>query len=114
MGMTITVEIIDTEARKESIEHIFDYLKYIDQTFSTYKSTSEITEINEGKVIPENYSQDMKTVFALAEKAKKETNGYFDIVKPDGKLDPSGLVKGWAIFNSSEILKKEGYKNFYH
>ncbi|MGH7250169.1 MAG: FAD:protein FMN transferase, partial [Minisyncoccia bacterium] len=38
---------------------------------------------------------------------------YFDIKRPDGKYDPSGLVKGWAILKASEILKKEGYKDFY-
>jgi thiamine biosynthesis lipoprotein len=49
----------------------------------------------------------------LSEKTKNETLGYFDIKKPDGMLDPSGVVKGWAIQNAAEFLLKEGYRNFY-
>jgi thiamine biosynthesis lipoprotein len=52
-------------------------------------------------------------VLALAEKTKKETNGYFDITKPGGTLDPSGIVKGWAIHNAAQFLQSEGVTNFY-
>jgi thiamine biosynthesis lipoprotein len=31
----------------------------------------------------------------------------------NGKIDPSGLVKGWAIYNAGQILRKKGFKNFY-
>ena len=30
-----------------------------------------------------------------------------------GKIDPSGLVKGWAIQKASNILTEKGFKNFY-
>lgn len=69
--------------------------------------------INRGKVAERNYSPQMREVFALAEKTKKETDGYFDIKKPDGSLDPSGIVKGWAIERAAELLLAEGCKNFY-
>ncbi|HEX8923768.1 MAG TPA: FAD:protein FMN transferase, partial [Patescibacteria group bacterium] len=29
------------------------------------------------------------------------------------KFDPSGLVKGWAIYNAGKIISHEGYNNFY-
>jgi len=54
----------------------------------------------------------MKTILSLCEKTKTETNGYFDISR-NGKLDPSGLVKGWAINNAAELLKNDGFQNFY-
>lgn len=41
------------------------------------------------------------------------TSGYFEVIRSDGKLDPSGLVKGWSIYNSSHILKNIGVKKFY-
>src|ERR1035437_1608177 len=89
MGMTVTVEIVDDNATIEAIENIFIYFKYIDEKFSTYKETSEISAINRGEIKEKNYSEDMKEVFALSEKTKEETKGYFDIKKPDGKYDPS-------------------------
>lgn len=117
MGMPITIEISDKDVHKESADHsislVFDYFKYVDDKFSTYKDTSEISAINNGTLSLENSSDDMKLIFALSEETKKLSDGYFEITKLDGKYDPSGIVKGWAIYNSSEILKKNGCKNFY-
>jgi thiamine biosynthesis lipoprotein len=113
MGMTITVEIADDFAKESEIDMVFVYFESVEKRFSVFKDDSEITLINKGKINQSQYSEDMKTVFALAEKTKKETNGYFDIVTPDGKYNPSGLVKGWAIYNASILLLKKGFKNFY-
>ena len=117
MGMTVTVEVSDTLAHEgptnSSVNLVFDYLKYVDDKFSTYKETSEITAINEGKLKESEYSDDMKLIFTLSEETKKMSKGIFDIMRPDGKYDPSGLVKGWAIYNSAQILKKNGHRDFY-
>ena len=50
--------------------------------------------------------------FSLAEEVKAHTNGYFDIWHA-GKYDPSGLVKGWAILNAADLVRKNGFQNFY-
>lgn len=113
MGMPVTVEIGDDSANQDEINKIFDYFKYVDEKFSTYKDTSEITSINKGLIKKADFSDDMKTVFKLSEETKKQTNGYFDIMTPTGDYDPSGLVKGWAIYNAAEILRKDGFKEFY-
>jgi FAD:protein FMN transferase len=113
MGMTITVEIADDFAKDSDIDMVFSYFGNVEKRFSVFKEDSEITLINNGKISPSQYSEDMKIVFALAEKTKQETNGYFDIVTPAGKYNPSGLVKGWAIYNASRMLLEKGFKNFY-
>lgn len=113
MGMTITVEIADGKAEEKSFDKIFSYFKYVDENFSVFKETSEISKINKGLIKESNYSKDMKEIFLLSEKTKKETNGYFDIMTPDGKYNPSGLVKGWAIYNASKLLLEDGFRNFY-
>jgi len=113
MGMTITVEIADDFAKESEIDMVFAYFESVEKRFSVFKDDSEITLINKGKINQSQYSEDMKAVFALAEKTKKETNGYFDIVTPGGKYNPSGLVKGWAIHNASFLLLEKGFKNFY-
>lgn len=110
--MPTIIEIIDSNVTMDVFEEVFDYLISIDERFSTYKKTSEITLYNEGEIAKKDLSNDMKKILELSEKTKMETDGYFDIMH-DGKIDPSGLVKGWAIYNASLILKKKGYKNFY-
>ena len=112
MGMPIIVEITDQNATPENLEKVFSYFKYVDEKFSTYKESSEITKINKEKNPESDWSEDMKEVFRLAKITKKETDGYFDIW--DGKnYDPSGLVKGWAIYNAAKILEADGFFNFY-
>jgi len=112
MGMPVTIVCIDKHIQQADLDTIYQYFRYIDEKFSTYKETSEISQINNGNVKPNQYSAAMKTVLALCEQTKKETNGYFNILH-NGKLDPSGLVKGWAILNASKILKEKGCRNFY-
>ncbi len=111
--MPVIVEIADPNAVGEDFEKVFSYFKHIDDKFSVYKSDSEITKINEGKIKENEWSREIEEVFELSEKTKKETGGFFDIQKADGKYDPSGLVKGWAIYNATKLLKKNGFKNFY-
>jgi len=113
MGMTIIIEIADENIDEEIFNKIFSYFKKIDRRFSTYKENSEISKINRGELAPNEWSREMKEIFKLSEKTKSETDGYFDIQKPDGKYDPSGMVKGWAIWKAANLLKKNGYKNFY-
>ena len=113
MGTVITVEISDNSAEESDIDMVFSHFGDVEKRFSVFKDDSEITLINNGKLRQSQYSDDMKTVFALSENTKKETNGYFDIITPDGKYNPSGLVKGWAIYNASKILLEKGFKNFY-
>ena len=110
MGMPITVETVGV-VRSQTVDSVFNYFKVIDKQFSTYKPGSEISKINAG--MPENeWSEAMRLVFDLCEKTKKQSNGYFDIYH-NGKLDPSGLVKGWAVNNAAQMLHKEGVNNFY-
>lgn len=112
MGMPVTVEVVDSGVTAELFEKVYSYFEAIDQRFSTYKENSEISQINRHELALKKTSQDMRTVFALAEQYRLKTGGYFDI-RNDGMYDPSGLVKGWAIFNAAEFVRQEGFENFY-
>jgi FAD:protein FMN transferase len=112
MGMPITVEVVDAFATPDLIKSVFDYFEYVDAKFSTYRDDSEISRINRRELTVDDASDDMKTIFALAEQTRVETSGYFDILHADA-YDPSGVVKGWAIYNAAEILRQKGAENFY-
>lgn len=113
MGMPIIIEIVDKEATSETFNKVFGYLEYVNKKFSTFKPESEISKINRGEVGEKDWSEDMKIIFDLAEKTKIDTNGYFDIVDNKGKYNPSGIVKGWAIYNAAKLLREMNFKNFY-
>lgn len=109
--MPASITIIDNEAGEQDIEAVFSYFQSIDTQFSTYKKTSEVEKINDGQVKPEDYSREMERILRLADKTTQETQGYFT-VRFDGKLDPSGIVKGYAIHEGAKLLAKRGYRNF--
>jgi thiamine biosynthesis lipoprotein len=112
MGMPVTVEVVDSTATLATLEKVFAYFVSIDEKFSTYKPTSEISKINRGEIEKKDYSDDMQVVFALSEETRESTNGYFNILH-NGVYDPSGIVKGWAIQNAATLLTEDGFTNFY-
>ncbi|ESY77379.1 thiamine biosynthesis protein [Mesorhizobium sp. LNHC221B00] len=112
MGMPITVDIGGASSG-ELIDTVFGYFEYIDRRFSTYRADSEIAAINRGDVPVADWSGEMMEVLALARQTRDETDGYFDIRKPDGSLDPSGIVKGWAIRNAAGIVQRAGISDFF-
>lgn len=112
MGMPIIVEVktkSEDLKTKKDIEKVFDYFRYIDEKYSPFKNTSEVAKLNRR----EKVSQEMTQILRQAQDLKEQTYGYFDIKKPNGKIDPSGIVKGWAIKKAADILRKLGYERFY-
>lgn len=109
MGMPVTVEIVDKKASDKDFKKVFDYFRQIDRKYSPFKTDSEVGKFNRGEKI----SAEMKKILKLAKKTKSETGGFFDAYKADGTIDPSGIVKGWAVKGAADILRKKGYKKFY-
>jgi FAD:protein FMN transferase len=109
--MPVTVAIVDPPV-SGLIPRIIDYFEAIDEKFSTFKPLSEISLINQGALSADEASLEMRTVFALAEEIRQETNGYFNIAR-NGKVDPLGLVKGWALSKAADMLRYAGCDNFY-
>ncbi|RTL97328.1 MAG: FAD:protein FMN transferase [Hyphomicrobiales bacterium] len=111
MGMPITVDL--GHPAGDLVGRVFDYFDDVDRRFSTYRQDSEISAINRGDIPVRDWSGQMMDVIRIAELTRRETAGYFDIHKPDGALDPSGIVKGWAIRNAAEIVRRADVSDFF-
>lgn len=112
MNMPITIEIVDMPENEVIFDEIYEYFCMVEDRFSVFRRDSEISKINSKKIKHPKYSHEMKEIFDLAEKTKRESFGYFDIER-NGRLDPSGIVKGWAVFQAAKKLQSLGVKNFY-
>lgn len=86
---------------------VFESFRAVDERFSPYKESSETSRIDRGELAPEEASDEMKEVLRLAEDTRQRTDGYFD-VRFNGRFDPSGLVKGWAIWKAAQLLDGTG------
>ena len=111
MGMPVTLEITG-QSEQAPFDEVFGYFRSVDERFSPYKKDSELSELNRG-LDESRWSQDMREVMRLCEDTKKSSGGYFDIKSPDGTIDTSGLVKGWAIDKAAKLLKSRGLDDFY-
>ena len=81
----------------------YDELRRVDALFSTYRDDSEISRLRSGALPLSDVSSDVAQVLDLCAQARQATDGWFDIDLPGG-LDPSGLVKGWAIERVLAVL----------
>ena len=71
MGMPITVEVADQSSSADDLEAVYGYLAYVDETFSTYKETSEVSRLNRGELREDEYSEDMREILALSEETRR-------------------------------------------
>jgi thiamine biosynthesis lipoprotein len=113
MGMPVIVDVRDDEAPSGALDEVFAWLHRVDATFSTYKPDSEISRLNRGELAEADATDEVRTVLARCEELRIETGGYFDARAASPRsLDPSGLVKGWAVDRAAEILDRAGLRNF--
>ena len=74
-----------------------------DRVFSTYRPDSHVCRLDRGEVTVADCPPEVGEVLALGELARLQSHGAFD-VRRDGVLDPSGVVKGWAVERASRPL----------
>ncbi len=109
MGMPIGIDLRDPE--KIDVEVAFDWLRHVDATFSTYREESDIRRLDRGELTLAGCRAEVDEVLTECVSLSRQTRGYFS-VRPAGCLDPSGLVKGWAVAGAAERLISAGAKNF--
>ena len=112
MGMPVHVTVPDACVRPRDLDAVFAEFVAVDAQFSPFKPESEVCRFNRGEIAEDDFTPRMREILAWCEKTKRETQGYFDISRPDGTIDPCGVVKGWAIKNAALLLDEMGFANF--
>ena len=112
MGMPVTVCIRDEHADEQDVMAVAEWFEDVNQRFSPFLSTSEVSRLNDGTITRSEVSPELDTILQLCEQTKTESGGYFDVSR-NGRIDPSGLVKGWAIEKASRLLSDRGFANYF-
>lgn len=84
-------------------------LRALEDLFTTWRE-SPITRIGRGELtiddLPPADAALVAEVLAVGERARVDSGGAFDVRRgPDRELDPSGVVKGWAIQRAARHLQ---------
>jgi thiamine biosynthesis lipoprotein len=115
MGTTVSIDVRPPLVAPEVIDAVIDQLRDVDARFSPYRDDSEISRLGRGEIGLEDCSPDVRHVLAVCDHLATMTNGAFDAHghRPDGRLDPSGYVKGWAVEEAAWLLDSAGGRNYW-
>jgi thiamine biosynthesis lipoprotein len=112
MGTTVVVDLRDDDVADSALDDVFDWLRLVDETFSTYRPDSEISRLRRGELETADAHDDVRTVLARCAELRDETRGFFDAYAVGGVLDPSALVKGWSVDRAGGVLDRAGARNY--
>lgn len=112
-GTVVSFHIPDQGIEKSVIDSLISesisYVHQIDQIFSTYKESSEVSRIRRGELLISESSAIVQEIWRLCEIARELTDGAFDPFQERlGGFDPSGYVKGWAADRLADMAAVVG------
>jgi FAD:protein FMN transferase len=115
MGTVVTIDVRDPGVDPAAVDEAFAYLHDIDARFSPFRHDSEVSRLARGEIGEGACSADLRLVLALSEDLRRTSGGFFDIRghRPDGVLDPCGMVKGWAVEEASLRLDAAGATDYF-
>jgi thiamine biosynthesis lipoprotein len=113
MGMPISLALRSLHPQDDVAEAAWqdclNVLHEADRMFSTYRSDSVVSRLQRGELQLADCPAEVLEVLELGERARQESDGAFDARRPgpegDLVLDPSGVVKGWAVDRAARALE---------
>lgn len=112
MGTVITVDVRDADLTESAMDAVFAWFHDVDETFSTFRTDSEISRLSRGELREHECSSDVREVLALCEEVRLRSKGSFE-TRRAGRIDPLGLVKGWSAERAATMLEAAGARNFF-
>jgi thiamine biosynthesis lipoprotein len=111
MGTAVLFDIRDGSFSQEALDEAVSMLQWVDTTFSVFRHDSEVSRIGRGEMRVTDANVRVQVVLATCDVLRRKTAGAFDH-RPDGGLDPSGYVKGWAVEQAARILTGSGIDTY--
>lgn len=112
MGTVVSFAVVpgglSRQAATAAIEAACAALHCADATFSTWDSRSAVSRLRRGAATLDELPAEVAEVLEVCEGARKASGGWFDPWAIPGGVDPTGLVKGWALDNALAVLRKAG------
>ncbi len=93
---------------KELVRDACAVLHDADAVFSTWKPGSPMSRLRRGEVHLRDTPAEVAEVLELCATARMLSRGWFDPWAMPGGLDPTGLVKGWAVERATRVLEAGG------
>jgi FAD:protein FMN transferase len=107
MGMPVSLALRGRHTRDAAADDawgaVLAVLREADRVFSTYRADSVVTALRRGELALADAPAQVHEVLDIARRAERASDGAFSVWRPE--LDPSGVVKGWAVERASTALR---------
>jgi len=112
MGTVVVCELYGPPAACSAVEAAGDLLRQVDARFSTWDPWSPMSRLRRRAVtpadLPEADAREIGEVLTRCAALVTATGGWFDPWAVPGGVDPTGMVKGWAVQRSVDLLARHG------
>ncbi|MFB9318704.1 FAD:protein FMN transferase [Cryptosporangium minutisporangium] len=107
MGTVFSLDVRGAGVPAHVLDAAIEWLHWVDRTFSTYQPDSVVSRLSRGELTADECPAEVREVLGLVRAASAASDGYFSEA-PHGFLDPTGIVKGWAVERASDLLVAAG------
>ncbi|UGY95009.1 FAD:protein FMN transferase [Streptomyces gobiensis] len=109
MGTVFSFDVQGTEplVARAAVREAVHWLHRVDRLFSTYRPQSQLSRLARGEVASTECDPLIPEVLRLCADAEARSGGWFS-ARYAGRLDPTGLVKGWAVERAAQLLATAG------
>jgi thiamine biosynthesis lipoprotein len=111
MGTVISLDVRDDGLPEAVLDAAIAWFHEVDARFSTFRDGSEVSRLARGEMREGECSRDLREVLGLCAEVERRSGGCF-VIRQGGRLDPSGLVKGWSVERAAGMLVAAGARNF--
>jgi FAD:protein FMN transferase len=120
-GTVIRIEVRDPLGAG-ALDDAWHWFERVDDLFSTWRADSEVSRLARGELDPARVSPEVTEVLTLCDDLRLASTGAFDVAfaaatgvaEVPGRcaIDPTGVVKGWAVDRAVELIEARGATDF--
>ncbi|MFJ8192304.1 FAD:protein FMN transferase [Streptomyces sp. NPDC096094] len=109
MGTVFSLDVRGGEpaAVRAALDEAVAGLRRVDEVFSTYRENSQVSRLARGELTVDACAPEVAEVLELAAEAERVSDGWFS-TSYQGRLDPTGIVKGWAVERAARRVAAAG------
>jgi FAD:protein FMN transferase len=112
MGTVVSFAVVPGDlpvpAARAAVEAACRVLHRADAVFSTWDPASPVSRLRRGEATLGAMPAEVAEVLTLCQAARQASQGWFDPWALPGGVDPTGLVKGWAVERAAGVLRRAG------